>query len=127
MLTFYTRVFGLIKCRLKTVQRFSFKTIADKRAEWGVREESETTADPAADGSHQKHETEEENGPDEPDYDRGIAVVPGHGIPAGHTGLAERHTGKVFLPDVLQLVRRTNGHAGAAERVAELRVLLLHE
>lgn len=33
----------------------------------------------------------------------------------------------MFLPDVLQLVWRTNGHAGAAERVAELRVLLLHE
>jgi len=100
---------------------------ADKRAERSVREESETAAHPTADGPHQEHEAEEENGPDQPDHDRGAVAVPGHGIPAGHTGPAERHTGKVFLPHVLQPVRRADGHAGAAERVAQLRVLLLHE
>lgn len=99
----------------------------DKRAERSVRTESETSAVPTANGSDQELETEEEDGPDEPDNDRGAAVVPGHGIPAGDTGPAERHTGEVFFPDVLQFVRRANGHAGPVERLVEFRVLLLHE
>lgn len=33
----------------------------------------------------------------------------------------------MFFPDVLQFVRRANGHAGPVERVVEFRVLLLHE
>lgn len=100
---------------------------ADKRAERGVRAESETAAVATAHGPSAEPEAEEADGPDQPDHDRGAAAVPGHGVPAGHTGLAQWHTGQVLLPHVLQPVRRADGHAGAAERLAELRVLLLHE
>lgn len=99
----------------------------DKRVERSVREESKTVADPTANGSHPKHETQETNGPDQPDNDRSVAAVPGDGIPTGHIGPTERHTGPMFLPHLLQPVRRANGHVGTTERVAELRVLLLHE
>lgn len=100
---------------------------ADKRAERGVGAESKTAAVATAHGPRAEHEAQEAHGPDQPDHDRCAAAVPGHGVPAGHTGPAQRHTGQVLLPHVLQPVRRADGHAGAAQRLAKLRVLLLHE
>lgn len=105
----------------------SVVVVADKRAERGVRAESETAAVATAHGPRAEPEAEETDGPDQPDHDRGSAAVPGHGVPARDPGPAQWHTGQVLLPHVLQPFRRADGHAGAAERLAELRVLLLHE
>lgn len=99
----------------------------DKRAERGVRAEGEAAAVATAHGPGAQHEAEEEDGPDQQDHDRRAAAVPGHGVPAGYPGPAQRRAGQVFLPHVLQPVWRAHGHAGPAQRLAELRVLLLHE